>query len=440
MDHYGGAGVTSPWQNFGWRSTNVPQAPLDPEERTRLDLPETLRPVASPRAEQRSVFDPALKQHANAYRAADPSFGDPRLDIAWKAERRKARDLVLSAIAETPWADGLVLRGSVLLRAWFGDVAREPGDLDFVVSPTDRRIDEPRTATMLAGITQAVQEAADASSGSVRFQAADAISEDIWTYDRVPGRRLLLPWTVPGASELPGGAIQLDLVFNENLPIAPELLHIPPSGGDGTGALLQAVTPELSLAWKLMWLLTDTHPQGKDLYDAVLLAEHTTLRYQILREVFLDAEAGDASHPVDSDRIGNLDLGGEWRHFVSEYPALPADENNLVIRLVAATAPTFTAVETPADTAYARHVRWLQPRIERYRLLLAAKGMGAVQERMQKDGLHLRAAIVITCDLLGRDDHGTEHARAVVLADSAWAPWVRIGERNPEWLTQQMHI
>ncbi|WP_328806756.1 nucleotidyl transferase AbiEii/AbiGii toxin family protein [Streptacidiphilus fuscans] len=396
--------------------------------------------MASPRAEQRSVFDPALKQHANAYRAADPSFGDPRLDIAWKAERRKARDLVLSAIAETPWADGLVLRGSVLLRAWFGDVAREPGDLDFVVSPTDRRIDEPRTATMLAGITQAVQEAADASSGSVRFQAADAISEDIWTYDRVPGRRLLLPWTVPGASELPGGAIQLDLVFNENLPIAPELLHIPPSGGDGTGALLQAVTPELSLAWKLMWLLTDTHPQGKDLYDAVLLAEHTTLRYQILREVFLDAEAGDASHPVDSDRIGNLDLGGEWRHFVSEYPALPADENNLVIRLVAATAPTFTAVETPADTAYARHVRWLQPRIERYRLLLAAKGMGAVQERMQKDGLHLRAAIVITCDLLGRDDHGTEHARAVVLADSAWAPWVRIGERNPEWLTQQMHI
>jgi hypothetical protein len=26
---------------------------------------------------------------------------------------------------------GPVLRGSILLKAWFGDAAREPGDLDF---------------------------------------------------------------------------------------------------------------------------------------------------------------------------------------------------------------------------------------------------------------------------------------------------------------------
>ncbi|WP_309111613.1 hypothetical protein [Saccharothrix sp.] len=28
-----------------------------------------------------------------------------------------------------------MLRGSVALRAWLGEVAREPGDLDFVVVP-----------------------------------------------------------------------------------------------------------------------------------------------------------------------------------------------------------------------------------------------------------------------------------------------------------------
>jgi hypothetical protein len=66
-----------------------------------------------------SVFDPALnwKQHVNAYRAAGPSFRDPGMDLAWKAARGRALDFVLSPIAGTPWADGLVLRGSVLPRA-----------------------------------------------------------------------------------------------------------------------------------------------------------------------------------------------------------------------------------------------------------------------------------------------------------------------------------
>ena len=40
-----------------------------------------------------------------------------------------------------------------------------------------------------------------------------------------------------------------------------------------------------ALAWKLLWLATDTYPQGKDLYDAVLLAEHTTVDQSLVRQL-----------------------------------------------------------------------------------------------------------------------------------------------------------
>jgi len=337
--------MTSPWERFAWRGAPLPQATLEETLRESLELPRTLRPVQSPRAVQQAVFAPALKQHARAYRAVDPDFGDTDLDSTWRVARRQALDLVLGAIAATPWADGLVLRGSVLLRAWFGDLAREPGDLDFVVSPVERRIDDPWTAAMLTGVARAAQDAAAAQGGALRFRAEDAVDEPIWTYDRVPGRRLVLPWILPDAPELAGGGIQLDFVFNEHLPVAPEPLRIPPLGGHGPGAVLRAVTPELSLAWKLMWLLTDCYPQGKDLYDAVLLAEHTPLRHAILKAVFVDADPVEAARPLGVADIANLELGGEWLHFRAEYPDLPEDERALVARLAAATAPTFAAAE-----------------------------------------------------------------------------------------------
>lgn len=37
--------------------------------------------------------------------------------------------------------------------------------------------------------------------------------------------------------------------------------------------------------WKLLWLATVTYPQGKDLYDAVLLAEHTTVDRALIRQL-----------------------------------------------------------------------------------------------------------------------------------------------------------
>jgi hypothetical protein len=414
----------------------VPRAPLDDEARARLDLPPTLRPVTDEGVVQRPVFDPALKQYSNAYRAADPRIADRDVERAWHAARRSAIDVVLSAIADSPWAESLVLRGSVVLRAWFGDAAREPGDLDFVITPPSWRIEEPRTVTMLTGVAQSAEAAAYRSGSAVRIAAAEAVSDDIWTYDRVPGRRLVLPWSCHG---LPGGVVQMDFVFNEHLPVAPEPVLLPSSLG-GPDILVNAASAELSLAWKLMWLLCDMHPQGKDLYDAVLLAEHTPLRYELLRQVFLDAEPSEGCRPVGPDEIAGLRRTVEWEHFVAEYPDTTGSEADFVDRLTAALAPTFGAVEsgTEEEGEYARHARWLAPRTQEYRELLHRKSMRTVQKKMHAAGLPVIAAVVITRELLGPDHHSVEDARTVVFADPAWQRLASLYERTSSWLDREL--
>ncbi|MFE6550606.1 nucleotidyl transferase AbiEii/AbiGii toxin family protein [Streptomyces sp. NPDC057746] len=413
----------------------MPRVPLDDEVRARLDLPPTLRPVKDDRVVQRPVFDPALKQYSQAYRASDPRFTDPDVELAWHAARRAAIELVLSAISGSPWAASLVLRGSVLLRAWFGDAAREPGDLDFVVAPASWRIEEERTDAMLEGVARAAERAALHGAGVVRIDAEEAVSDDIWTYDRVPGRRLVLPWSSDG---LPGGVVQLDFVFNEYLPVDPEPVLLPSASGDPQ-AVLSAATAELSLAWKLMWLVSDMHPQGKDLYDAVLLAEHTPLRDELLRHVFLDA-GPDGCRPVGLREIAGLKGCVEWEHFIAEYPDITEGVADFVDRLVAALAPTFRSVEAVGhgEDGYARHVWWLEPRIRDCRKLLKRTSMRAVQEKMHAAGLPLLTAIVVTRELLGADRHTLEDARSVVFDDPSWHRLAESHRRSGGWLDREL--
>jgi hypothetical protein len=326
------------WTRVRWRNAPLPQEPLTDATRAALHIPATLRPIGNRDVTQLSVFDPALKHYNAAYRAADPRFADAEVSRQWHAARRTAIDVILGAISASSYADSLVLRGSILLRAWFGQAAREPGDLDFVVVPVEWQLDEWRTGEMLDAIAQAA-ETASAGSG-IRIIAKGAVSDDIWTYERVPGRRLVLPWETAGpAGGLPGGWIQLDFVFNEHLPVAPEPTLIPAAAPERPDAVLSAATAELSLAWKIMWLLTDTYPQGKDLYDAVLLAEHTYLRYEVLRDAFAHSDESQLSAKLTIDRIGGLFT--EWGHFKAEYPKQPSTDTEYVQRLATALAPTF---------------------------------------------------------------------------------------------------
>ncbi|OCC10161.1 hypothetical protein A3Q37_03979 [Streptomyces sp. PTY087I2] len=103
-------------------------------------------------AVQRTVFDPALKQFPNAFRTTDPVFPSPAATRAWQRARATALAAVRDGVAASPWAEALVVRGSVLMALWFGEEAREPGDLDFVVAPASWRMEEERTSELLAGV------------------------------------------------------------------------------------------------------------------------------------------------------------------------------------------------------------------------------------------------------------------------------------------------
>ncbi|WP_245599631.1 nucleotidyl transferase AbiEii/AbiGii toxin family protein [Embleya scabrispora] len=338
-------------------------------------------------------------------RAGEPRFEDAAAEARWHRARRAVVDHVLEAVAGSRWVDDLVLRGSVLLKAWYGSVAREPGDLDFVVTPSGWDVGDGRTERMFVDIARRAEHSSAADGGpyDVRVVSTLALSDEIWTYDRVPGRRLVLPWRADG---VPAGTVQLDFVFGEQLPSEPEPTEIPRSDGSGSHLLL-GVTPGQSLAWKLLWLVDDIHPQGKDLYDAVLLAENTSLGVPLLRATFMASDPSHGSRPFTADSLAaRVDL----REFHKEYPELPGAD--LEARLLRALAPTFAAAAGVGANGYQRAVLRLAPWIARYgpfrdrpQVLLA---------RLGADSWHLDAAVVVYREVVGRGTCDIAEAARIV--------------------------
>ncbi|MFG3529860.1 nucleotidyl transferase AbiEii/AbiGii toxin family protein [Streptomyces sp. NPDC047917] len=447
------------WRGL-WRGTpRVPHEPLDEETRRNSELPGTLLPAPAG-MDQPLIFEPALKQFANAYRAGEPVFGEGREDVgrAWRRARRTALDTVLASVANGPWGGHLVLRGSVLMATWFGEAARDPGDLDFLFVPRDWAMDDPRSAGLFETIARDAAEAAAAARDSVRIDAAGLVTEDIWTYDRVPGRRMLLPWTADG---VPGGTVQLDVVFNETLPSPAVLTGLQPLG-DGPGCRVQAVSPELSLAWKLLWLVTDAYPQGKDLYDAVLLAERTPPTYELVREAFV-LGGTEGLRPPGAWWLSGFGGQTEWEHFTAEHPWVTRSAASYCGRLARALAPLLETAERPAgddatdltpgangsdgadaddaadaaDAAdgidevgsevsgrYRLWARWLEPLVESTRAAAPqdpASALGFLAEGGQ-DGL--TAAVVVVREIAGPRHLGLADALAAVLSHRAgWRYW-----------------
>ena len=248
---------------------------------------------------------------------------------------------MLSAIENSQWSGNLVLRGSVLLKAWLGASGRrEPGDLDFVVIPQNWKIENYRTRQMLAGI------AADTTANVRRRTCHHQRRASQGDLDLRPGARAahdVLPSTIYGGRS---GDLQLDFVFNEHLPAAPlELTEINLSN-DLPKALVYAAPPKSTLAWKVQWLITDMHPAAKDLYDAVLLAERTPLRYDLLRQLVATADPLFGRLGVTLATISGLDCV-DFRAFHADHPDLSADGHDLVQRLAVALEPTFASAPPP---------------------------------------------------------------------------------------------
>jgi hypothetical protein len=277
------------------------------------------------------LFDPALRHYSRAFRPGDPTFADSTDAQRWADARRRATDHVLRAIAESPLGEKLILRGSRLLRSWCGAAAREPGDLDYLVDPPTIGMGDPWAERLADTLTAAV--IAKPNPEGVEFLREGIESDDIWTYERAPGRRIVFPWRSVG---LPGGSVQVDAVFGEALSEPARMDAIPSE--DGGCIVVRQSSPAQSLAWKLVWLETDTYPQGKDLYDAVLLAERFPLSRNLLteclRRVELEPPSGTATEFV---RRWNVD----WVTFLTEYPWVEGDKQAWLNRMAAAIEPTF---------------------------------------------------------------------------------------------------
>lgn len=299
-------------QDLGWF---IPwHSPASYEDRMRTavaglpDYPSTYLPLpATVDVRQRAAFDPSMKHFSHAYRAGEPRFSDPETGVGWRELRAAAMSHVLRLIADSRWSEHLVLRGSVTLQAWLGAAARVPGDLDFVFLPANIGARSPMASEVLDDVVALV--AADPGPG---LRAEGVKREEIWTYERAEGRRLVFPFEADG---LPPGTIQIDVVFREPLAVPPAPLVLP---GD---ILMLAATPELSLAWKLLWLESDMYPQGKDLYDAALLAEFTTVSPELVREVLRKEVNDPAAFGPESVLAWNVD----WRNFADEYPGVEGD-------------------------------------------------------------------------------------------------------------------
>ncbi|MFY2557846.1 nucleotidyl transferase AbiEii/AbiGii toxin family protein [Corallococcus terminator] len=254
------------------------------------------------------VFDPALKQHPLAFIKGHPRFEDAEEEARFRAARARILRRCLAGIGRAPVGDRVVARGSVVLELWYGEQARPAKDIDLVVTPETVLPESSAGRHLLAGLTRAVTEA-------LRLEGTDldpaAIPVDgIWTYERAEGRRLTFPWTWEGRVR---DAVQVDVVFNERLLSSPLPLAVEDTE-------VRVATPAESLAWKLVWLVSDIWPQGKDLYDAVLLAENVSVSLDFLERVFTEKQ-GDSTESLKAV-WRNEASRADWPNFAREYPRL----------------------------------------------------------------------------------------------------------------------
>jgi hypothetical protein len=247
-----------------------------------------------------------------------PQTDSAEMQLRFAEAQEEVKEHLLFCLSKSPWYEHLVLRGSVTLKAWYGDNARPPGDIDWVIYDQDRY-----TAEMVQGIfngfLKVLRKVGQIKSPQLLLD--ETYQKDIWLYASAPGHRLIFPWRTADGLE---GATQMDFVFGEEMPAEPITLAL--TLRDGKQIHVLSASKEQSLAWKLLWILTDEIPKAKDLYDAVLLAEDgdVHLTNELLIETFRVANAVHPSFICEWVRLKEID----WSEFN------PPDASTLQDRLV----------------------------------------------------------------------------------------------------------
>jgi Nucleotidyl transferase AbiEii toxin, Type IV TA system len=329
--------------------------------------------------------------------------GSPAQVRARTRAHRAALDHVLEVIAQAPWSEGLVLRGSMAMTAWEPAAAREPQDLDWIVPRVETAVDgsDPFPYINDLATVQQWPEAADGAAAEeiwseqdpdtggrrprlppeglrwiqdpaprdppfadlldrvaarpqaargVLLDAAGADTDSAWGYAYdTAGARLLIPWHAEG---LEPGTVQLDFAADEPLPDAPVFAAVP-RGDGGPPTVVRAAGREASLAWKLLWLHADSARGGcrtKDLYDALLLAEsdRTRLTARLVRRVVRQAdsarEALIEAGPLTVRTVRRWRLADEDDGFEAGDSRLGRDPGEWIERFAIAVGPVLTAL------------------------------------------------------------------------------------------------
>lgn len=199
--------------------------------------------------------------------------------------------------------DGIVpvLRGSTLLKHWFGDEARPAGDIDLEWFP------QPGNELRLAGAADRTRilcmyAVSDYNSSPIVFAEDIPVPSDgvsLWDYG-TPGFRCYTGWTWTDRNLR--GVLQVDLAQAGSYDlrgISTEAIHLTRASGEQTSFL--AYTPEMLLAAKLSWIARtwqrDTTAKGsklgaftgepKDFFDAHLLLTKGHLRPEVFQSALL---------------------------------------------------------------------------------------------------------------------------------------------------------
>src|ERR1041385_1146465 len=127
-------------------------------KRTMLNYPATYEAIAKvrPDIERPVVFEPALLHFNSALRFGDPSIQNPETRSRWITTRRQVMEHLLRMVNGSHWKEQLVLRGSLLLKAWLGENAREPGDIDWVFRPSNISLTDPPASELFDGLIRIV--------------------------------------------------------------------------------------------------------------------------------------------------------------------------------------------------------------------------------------------------------------------------------------------
>jgi hypothetical protein len=222
-------------------------------------------------------------------------LGQPLDDVA----RHHILEGVLRRLARSPHADDVVLRGSMLTRAWVGPQQRFAQDLDFV-------------GTFPHSVEEAARRfvpvlAADNIDDEVCVEAASLRAQGIWLNTAFPGVRLFFR---AGLSVV-DRELAVDVGFNDPLVPPARLLDYPTLLPMGQVAVW-AVRQETAVAWKLHGLaeMGASHWRPKDLHDLDLLTQALTLDPADLIPA-IDAAFRSRGYPV-SDAVTVFDRANWW--------------------------------------------------------------------------------------------------------------------------------